>query len=112
MKYVEHVSGNIFIRPCFLPVKGASIPGHTHNFDHTTFVVSGSIHVRGYKGTEEKVQDFRAGEHFLVLKDWTHEITALEDETRFYCIYAHRSPQGEVVQESTGWLESQTDAYN
>lgn len=103
----EYVSGNIFIRPVKLPAKGDKIHGHKHNFDHTTFVTKGSVHVRATcdEGCE-KEQDFKAGQHFLVLANWEHEITALEDNVEFSCIYSHRTPQGEVVLEKTGWEEA------
>jgi hypothetical protein len=36
-----------------------------------------------------------------------HRITALEVDTVAHCIYAHRNPQGDIVQECDGW----GDAY-
>ena len=46
--------------------------------------------------------------HCLILKDNIHKITALEDNTETYCLYSHRTPQGEVSQIYTGFDE----AYN
>lgn len=103
----EYASGNIYLRPVVLHKKGDSIPGHKHNFDHTTFVTKGSVHVLATcdEGCK-KEKDFKAGEHFLVKAEWLHLITALEDETEFTCIYSHCTPQGEIVQEYNGWDEA------
>lgn len=106
----EWISGNIFIRANENMHKGDVIKGHKHNFDHTSFVTEGSVHVKGIcpdgrviEGKFGKDYSFR---HFLVLADVEHEITALEDGTNFYCIYSHRTPQGEVSLARTGWPEA------
>ena len=39
----------------------------------------------------------------LIKAGVAHRITALRDGTIGHCIYAHRTPQGDVVQEYTGW---------
>jgi hypothetical protein len=104
---ISGVHGNIFIRPNERMHKGQVIQGHKHNFDHTSFVTDGAVHVKAFlpDGTVLE-RDFGRGyqfRHFLVLAGVEHEITALEDDTNFYCIYAHRNAQGEVVEEQTGW---------
>lgn len=43
----EWVSGNIFIRPNVLEKAGDRVEGHTHNFDHTTFIRRGWVLIRG-----------------------------------------------------------------
>ena len=104
---MEWVSGNIFIRKSVIDKAGGVIPGHTHMFDHTTIVFRGSVHVRArLPGGEIIERDFVAPTHFLVKKDVEHEITALEDDTEFWCVYSHRDAKGEVVQEWTGWQEA------
>jgi len=103
----EYASGNIFLRRVRLAKAGDVLPGHTHNFDHTTFVSLGRIHVLvDCPCGKQKEQEFGPGEHFLVKADHRHTITALTDDVQFHCIYAHRNPQGEVVQEFTGWMEA------
>ncbi len=44
----------------------------------------------------------------LILAGVLHRITALEDGTIYHCIYAHRTPQGDVVQEYDGWAKGNT----
>lgn len=101
---VEFVCGNIFVRPNWLAKVGDQLPGHAHNFDHTTYVVTGSIRVRGVCPDGRVIEKtFAAGQFCLIKADVEHTITALADDTLFHCIYAHRTPQGDVVQEFTGW---------
>lgn len=108
----EWASGNIYIRPITLAKKGQKIAGHKHNFDHTTIIFTGSVHVRGVCPDGRIIErDFEAPSHFLVLKDVEHEITALEDGTTYWCVYSHRTPQGEVTQEYNGWSSGQFGEY-
>ena len=103
----EWASGNIYIRRVRLAKAGDVLHGHTHNFDHTTIVFTGAVHVHATcEAGCNKKQDFAAPSHFLVRKDWRHEITALVDGTEFWCVYSHRDPQGNVVQEYTGWSDA------
>jgi quercetin dioxygenase-like cupin family protein len=105
---VEFVSGNIFIRQSMVhAAKGSKIEGHKHAFDHTTIVFTGAVHVRATLPDGGVIErDFAAPSHFLVKSDVEHEITATEDDTTFWCVYSHRTPQGDVVQEWTGWHEA------
>lgn len=104
---MEWVSGNLYIRPMYLREAGAVVQGHTHNFDHTTIVFTGAVRVVATLPDGRTVtQDFHAPAHMLIKKDVTHEITALEDHTQVWCVYAHRTPQGDVVQEVTGWMDA------
>jgi len=100
---MEFKSGNIFIRPIESDA-GSHTGGHTHNFDHTTIVFTGSVRVRAtlVDGTEVE-ETFAAPGYFLVKKDVTHDIEALEDDTVYWCVYSHRDAQGEVTQEANGW---------
>lgn len=100
---MEWASGNIYIRPNKL-FKGQLVDGHTHNFDHTTIFFKGSFHVKAKLPNGTIIErDFTAPAHCLILADVEHEITALEDNSEFWCVYSHRSPQGDVVQEYNGW---------
>lgn len=102
----EWVSGNVFIRPNILTEAGDTVHGHKHAFDHTTIVFKGAVRVRAVlqDGTQRE-QDFTAPAHFLVTAGVEHEITATQDDTEFWCIYSHRTPQGTITQEYTGWIE-------
>lgn len=102
----EFVSGNIFIRPNALLSKGHITHGHRHKFDHTTIVFMGSVHV---KTTEEDgtviEKDFKAPSYLLIRAGVEHELTALEDDTTYWCVFSLRDSEGRVVQEFDGWHE-------
>ena len=104
---IELQSGNIFIRKLFLPKIGDRVDGHFHAYDHTLFLLEGKIKVQATM-PDGIITLFKLNpkEHFLVRKDVIHEITALEDNTEFWCVYSHRNSQGEIVQEFTGWNEA------
>jgi len=100
----EFVSGNIFVRPNALLSKGHVTHGHQHTFDHTTIVFMGSVHVKLVKEDGTVVEEtFKAPSHFLVRANISHEITALEDDTTYWCVFSLRNADGEVVQEFDGW---------
>lgn len=46
------------------------------------------------------------GHALLVTADAPHELLCLGDAGYAGCIYAHHTPQGEIVQQFTGWPES------
>jgi hypothetical protein len=102
----EWVSGNVFIRSHVMG-KGDQIDGHTHHFDHTSIVFTGSVHVRSVHPDGRVVEkDFTAPAHFLVKAGVDHAITAIAEDTNFWCVYSHRDPQGRITQEFTGWEEA------
>jgi hypothetical protein len=104
----EWISGNIFIRPNHLEKVGNLVAGHKHNFDHTTIVFTGAVHVKAkLPDGSIKERDFIAPSHFLVRAEVEHEITAIKDNTVFWCVYSHRSPQGTITEHYDGW----TPAY-
>lgn len=100
----EFTLGNLQIRPVHLAKAGDVIDGHEHEFDHTTFVWKGRIHIHAVdKEGCSKEGEFSVPSAILIKKNWAHTITALEDDTVFWCVYSHRTPQGDVVQEWNGW---------
>lgn len=105
MNLPELVLGNIFVRRN-LGKKGDVVQGHTHNFDHATFVAAGVVEVVQQRPNQAaKTRVFHAGDVFLVYADTHHQITFLEDG-QFNCIYSHRDHQGRVVEHYTGWEEA------
>lgn len=99
---MEFVSGNIFIREMRFDKAGDVVEGHAHNFDHTTYVSRGALRFEtDGKSIEKHAAD---GRNWALIKAGVkHRIVALEDNSMGHCIYAHRTPQGEVVQEWDGW---------
>lgn len=105
---MEYVSGNIFVREMRLGNIGTIVDGHSHNFDHTTYVVKGSVLVEKLDDDNNTLVSIvkRASDGFnwILIKAGTkHRITALEPDCIAHCIYSHRSPQGEVQVDYDGW---------
>lgn len=96
--------GNVYLRRMLFELVGDVMDGHVHNFDHTTIVVAGRLRARVTLSDGTLVEEeIAAGEHRLILAGYTHEFTALEPNSYAICVYAHRTPQGTVVQRSIGW---------
>jgi quercetin dioxygenase-like cupin family protein len=110
---MEYISGNIFIREMRLERAGDEIVGHRHNFDHTTYVAAGALRIDQLdddgavlRSVEKRATD---GHNWALIKAGVaHRITALMDGSIGHCIYAHRNPQGDVVEHYDGW----PPAYN
>lgn len=104
----EKVSGNIFIRPCNLLKKGDFMDGHQHHFDHTTIFFRGSFKVNTKEPDGSTAEyKFTAPDYMLIKKEVEHRIEATSDEGGlFWCVYSHRGPDGEIVQEYTNKAES------
>jgi hypothetical protein len=82
--------------------------GHAHNFDHATYFPVGAALVESLNDDDSvrastEVHAARGLNWALIKAGVRHRITALEAGTIGHCIYAHRTPQGDVVQEHTGW---------
>ena len=87
--------GNIWVRQNVLPKAGDSAGGHKHKFDHISLLTSGKIKIE-IEGKEPK--EFTAPTFIVVRKEQKHKITALEDNTIYYCVFALRDLDGEVME--------------
>lgn len=119
---MEWISGNIFIRPLGGIVafeQNKICAGHTHNFDHTSIFFNGKWRVRKWQpvvnedgsptgGWVQSVMIEREGPfHLLIEANAKHEFTYLSEGIgKAWCVYSHRTPQGDVVQEYTGWQKA------
>ena len=73
--------------------------GHSHNFDHVTFVNAGKVRVFFGDGMiEPECHDYAAGEFFLCKAEVHHRIKAMEPNTRYTCMFSHRDADGLVTQ--------------
>ena len=110
----EWIAGNLFIRPHTMKDKGERIETHKHNFDHLTVVFKGSVHIKAKLPQGQEIEsDFSApghpngySSHAVIKAGVEHEITALEPDTVFWCIYAHNTPQGTISQVYDGWHQA------
>ena len=77
---------NVYIRMMHFHNAGDVEHGHTHGFDHVSFLTKGSVKML-VEGVEKT---FTAPHMILVKKEFEHEITALEPDTILCCIHALR----------------------
>ena len=103
---MEWGSGNIFIRPMRQEEAGKLLAdGHEHNFDHTFILFTGRARIEAtLPDGRVIVEELTAPAHRLIRRDVHHKITATAPFTEGWCVYAHRTPQGEVSQTYTGWM--------
>lgn len=88
--------GNIWVRSHYLHKAGfTNDGGHTHNFDHVTLLATGSVlvEVEGYEPKE-----FTAPTFITIDKNHCHKFTALSDGVVYYCVFAMRDDDGEVIE--------------
>ena len=86
--------GNIWVRQNVLENAGETHGGHEHKFDHITLLVSGKVSVE-VEGNVAK--EFTAPTFIVIRKEHQHKITALENGTVYYCVFALRNLDGEVI---------------
>lgn len=87
--------GNIWVRQNVLELAGEFHQGHEHKFDHVTLLVSGKVSIQI---GEEAPKEFTAPTFIVIRKQHSHKITALADGTVYYCVFALRDLDGEVME--------------
>jgi len=88
--------GNIWVRQNMLAKAGGGDDGHKHYFDHVTLLVKGDVQVE-VEGHPAK--EFKSPTFIVIDKDHEHKITALTDDVLYYCVFALRGMDGEVMDE-------------
>lgn len=96
--------------PVDLQEKGHGTDSHKHNFDHVTICTLGSYRVEAVVDGEKVTTEIyapRPGKpsmNMLLIKAGIeHKLTALEDNSKYECLYLHRDARGELVENYTGW---------
>jgi hypothetical protein len=87
--------GNIWVRQNVLELAGEAHEGHEHKFDHVTLLVSGKVSIQI---GEEVPKEFTAPTFIVIRKQHNHKITAMADGTVYYCVFALRDIDGEVME--------------
>ena len=86
--------GNIWVRQNVLEAN-QSFNGHKHKFDHVTLLTTGTVSVQ----VEDKPpKEFTAPTFIVIRKEQQHKITALENGAVYYCVFALRDLDGEVME--------------
>jgi hypothetical protein len=86
--------GNIWVRQNHMAKTGDASEGPKHHFDHVSLLAKGKVKVE-VEGHPTK--EFTAPTFIVIRKEHNHKITALEDDTIWYCVFALRNVDGEVV---------------
>lgn len=92
--------GNIWVRQNWMQKAGDhNDGGHKHHFDHVTLLAKGKVlvEVEGHTAKE-----FVAPTFIIIKKEHEHKITALEDDTLYYCVFALRDVDGDVTEIYSG----------
>lgn len=87
--------GNIWVRQNYMEKAGDKVGGHVHYFDHVSLLAKGSVEV---KIDDKEPVVFEAPTFIVIRKDRKHEVTALEDDTSWYCVFAARDLDGSVTE--------------
>lgn len=79
--------GNVWVRKLYFENTGVVHDGHSHNHDHLSILVKGSVivEIEGYKP-----QTYHAPTFITIKAEDHHKITALEDDTIWFCVFAMR----------------------
>ena len=88
--------GNVWVRQNVLQKRGDKSLGHKHHFDHVSLLTKGSVtvEVEGYEP-----QTYTAPTFIIIKKEHVHTFEALEDDSQWYCVFALRTLDGEVLEE-------------
>jgi hypothetical protein len=87
--------GNVFLREFKLGLKEYNL-GHTHEYDHVTLLAQGKVQVE-IQGHEPKI--FEAPTYIVIDKNLRHRFLSLAENTVYYCIFALRNADGEVIED-------------
>ncbi len=94
--------GNVWVRELIFQKAGDVKNGHKHEFDHLHFVSHGSVRISVYdKTNRDKIllqKEYKAPAWIKVPKEHFHDIVALEDNTRGYCIQSLLNTNNEVCE--------------
>ena len=86
--------GNVWLAQHHLPISGMEIAGHAHSFDHASLLVQGRVKVQ-IEGEDWK--EFQAPTFIVIRANLNHRIVSLVDDTIWYCVFAMRDFEGQVV---------------
>lgn len=103
--------GNFFVRPNGPLRKGQVVRLHAHKYPHVLCVFKGRVHVHAVLPEGQVIErDYGMASsdprYCLIAAGVAHEITALEDDSEFDCLFSLRTPDGEVVEYPTGYMDA------
>lgn len=87
--------GNIWVRQNTLGPEDV-MRGHQHKFDHVSLLVEGTVEVN-VEGKPPKL--FTAPTFIVIRKNHNHVFKAIDGRAVWYCVFALRDIDGEVIPE-------------
>lgn len=94
--------GGINVMKIYFKEIGMTYKGHKHCHDHISLLMSGSVSIK-IPDYSDKI--FKAPTYITIREGYTHEITSLEDNTLWWCLW----PSGEDEDEK---FEKENSPYN
>jgi len=85
------VADEIFIKQMYMEHAGTYVPQHSHKYDHTSMLATGSIRVWQ---NDICIGDFKAPLPIEIKAGTKHTFLSLEPNTTVWCI--HRMREGEI----------------
>lgn len=86
--------GNVWVSQHYMPEAGMEIDMHEHDHDHASLLVSGAVDVN-IEG--QPVKRFIAPTFIVIRANMKHKIVAVEDNTIWYCVFALRDIDGNII---------------
>lgn len=81
----HYIAGGVYAKEWKSPGKGSWIKQHSHNYDHLSYLASGTVEVK-IEGEAPKV--FTAPIGINIKANLQHKVTALTDGVLWLCIHA------------------------
>ncbi|MCB8878279.1 cupin domain-containing protein [Acidisoma silvae] len=91
-----HTADGVFIKEMKIPLAGTVVPQHAHSYDHTSFLVRGSIIAEA--GDADPVR-YDAPRAIFIPALIKHRFTSLEDMTVILCIHRERDGGAAIHEE-------------
>jgi len=101
----ENIIANVWFHTMHFEKAGDFKMGHKHNFDHAHIVCKGSVEIfeMDYINDEwesagrKSLGVYKEGDTFLVPKEKSHTVIALEDDTIGSCVQAVRDDETDEI---------------
>jgi len=80
--------------------KGCVEFGHSHEYDHTSFVATGSVEIQVYDESLEEMLPpvlYKAPSMIFIKRNTVHQIISSEDNTTVHCIHALRDINDTII---------------
>lgn len=91
---------NIYIRRMTFKYPNIIELGHTHTYDHVSYLSSGAVEVQVYDANNKEMSSpktFKAPATIFIANNLVHQIKSLEENTVVSCIHALRDIEENII---------------